>query len=202
MRSDVPGSAGEATATATSASVDNGARGDSDRPPRGYIDFDVTIGPGDDEGNTPVAYKFASCDDSRAYHDGIVQRGVGALALLAMNRNAEVPPAVEPARAAESTPAVTEGHADLSRSDVPAPKFMRVKTYAARTGYSQRTIENFMTDGLPTVGEHRLRRVDVELADEWIRNRAARDQGEQDDFEREVRDDARHEGARRRHRRV
>jgi hypothetical protein len=79
---------------------------------------------------------------------------------------------------------------------------MKIKEYAARTGYSQRTIENFMTEGLPTVGEHRLRRVDVEPADEWIRNRAASDRDERDGFEREVRDDARRGGSQRRRRRL
>jgi phage terminase Nu1 subunit (DNA packaging protein) len=71
------------------------------------------------------------------------------------------------------------------------PKFMKAKEYAARVGYSVRTIENFIGEGLPTVGKGRLRRVDVEPADEWIRNRAAREDDEQDAVAQEARVDAR-----------
>jgi hypothetical protein len=75
--------------------------------------------------------------------------------------------------------------------EAPPSKFMKVASYAARTGYSTRTIETFITEGLPTVGQRRLRRVDVEPADEWIRNRAAHERDDQDSVEREARDDAR-----------
>jgi hypothetical protein len=76
-------------------------------------------------------------------------------------------------------------------AEAPAAEFMKIADYARRTGYSVRTIENFLVDGLPTVGERRLRRVDVEPADECIRTRAARELDHQDAFEREVRDNAR-----------
>jgi hypothetical protein len=111
-----------------------------------------------------------------------------------MDRYADAPPAVKPVPAAESTRVPEEKPADPSRSNPPAPKFMKIKEYAARTGYSPRTIEYFMDEGLPTVGEHRLRRVDVEPADEWIRGRAARVQDERTAIEDDAREDARRRG--------
>jgi hypothetical protein len=81
--------------------------------------------------------------------------------------------------------------ASVSYDSNTTQKFMKVATYAARTGYSTRTIETFITEGLPTVGQRRLRRVDIEPADEWIRKRAAHERDAQDSVEREARDDAR-----------
>jgi hypothetical protein len=83
----------------------------------------------------------------------------------------------------------------------PPVKFMKIADYARRTGYSVRTVENFLVEGLPSVGERRLRRVDVEAADEWIRGRAARDQADHDAFEEDARRDARRGGRARRGRR-
>lgn len=75
------------------------------------------------------------------------------------------------------------------------PERRRATRVAIRTrgrrSYSQRTIENFIDEGLPTVAQRRLLRVDVEPADEWIRTLKARRQRGHDDIEDHARRDAR-----------
>ena len=88
----------------------------------------------------------------------------------------------------------------VTAAEGPPAKFMKIAAYARRTGYSVRTIENFLIEGLPTVGERRLRRVDVEAADEWIRGRVVRDREGRDAVEEEAREDARRGGRARRRR--
>ena len=124
--------------------------------------------------------------DAEALAATVAERVVERLAEQRRAPTQESPPAWKPSMA-PAGPDV----GPASSSATASQKFMKVATYAARTGYSARTIETFITEGLPTVGQRRLRRVDVEPADEWIRNRAARERDDQDSVEREARDDAR-----------
>ena len=61
----------------------------------------------------------------------------------------------------------------------PAPKvasphvFLRVAAYASRVSLGERTVWSMIARGLPTVGQGRSRRVDVERADAWLRNEHA-----------------------------
>jgi hypothetical protein len=102
-----------------------------------------------------------------------------------------------PARKPSMAPAGPDvGPASVSAGGPPSDlsatqKFMKIAAYATRTGYSTRTIETFIGEGLPTVGERRLRRVDVEPADEWIRTQAPRERDAQDAIIDEARKDAR-----------
>lgn len=52
----------------------------------------------------------------------------------------------------------------------PEAAFMKVADYADRVGVCKRTVENWISDGLPIVGAGRLRRVPVDEADTWFRN--------------------------------
>jgi hypothetical protein len=47
--------------------------------------------------------------------------------------------------------------------------YMTVRDFAHRVAVSERTVWNLVAKGLPTVGQKRGRRVDVESADEWLR---------------------------------
>ncbi|MGO9000318.1 MAG: hypothetical protein ACLQVI_43890 [Polyangiaceae bacterium] len=110
----------------------------------------------------------------------------------------ESPPAGKPSMAPADLdvgPAPSSASAGGAPSNLSAtPKFMKIAAYAARTGYSTRTIETFIGEGLPTVGERLLRRVDVEPADEWIRTQATRERDDQDAIIEEAREDARRAG--------
>jgi hypothetical protein len=49
-----------------------------------------------------------------------------------------------------------------------APLWLPIDEYAARTRYSKRSITQWISEGLPTVGEGKARRVIVAEADRWI----------------------------------
>ena len=51
------------------------------------------------------------------------------------------------------------------------PTFMKVKEYAEYRGFSKRTIEMRLRDGMPIEGQGRYRRVNVKKADEWFEQR-------------------------------
>jgi hypothetical protein len=50
-------------------------------------------------------------------------------------------------------------------------RLMTVREYAEHAGYCPRSIENFIHEGMPLVGEGRRRRVSVREADAWLRGR-------------------------------
>jgi hypothetical protein len=62
----------------------------------------------------------------------------------------------------------------------PAPEivFAKLGAYAKRVGLSLRTLRDLIDEGLPTIGSGRLRRVDVEAADRWLRGRAPRSEND------------------------
>jgi hypothetical protein len=66
------------------------------------------------------------------------------------------------------------------------PIYLRVPDWAERAGVSRRTAWTWVGAGLPTVGTGRTRRVDVKLADAWLRERASVD----DAIEKRARADA------------
>jgi hypothetical protein len=176
------------------------------------VDFDITIGPCGDDGAIPVAYEFANGEDCDKYHRLIRERAIAAVVrtalALGVTEPSISPAAHDDARAVDPNALavavaecviwrLVEQHVRLIPEITGAPphvapqKFIKIAEYARRTGYSTRTIETFISEGLPTVGARRLRRVDVEPADEWIRNRATLERDDQDSVEREARDDAR-----------
>lgn len=53
----------------------------------------------------------------------------------------------------------------------PTPLFMKVSAYAKYRGLCKRTIETRILEGMPLDGRGKYRRVCVERADEWFRNR-------------------------------
>lgn len=69
-------------------------------------------------------------------------------------------------------------------------KGLSIAAFGARWGYSERTVWTFVERGLPTVMAGRLRRVDVDAADDWIRQQRLRE----DDIETAARADARSRG--------
>jgi hypothetical protein len=171
----------------------------ADTTPSDGVDFDVIIGPLEEDGAVAVAYRFASLDDATAYRRLTEDRVAVALVRVAREHVEPLLAAGQPAPQARggggrqgSSASSRERALDTDTHDKALPpKFMKVADYAAHTGYSKRTIENFVREGLPTVGKRRLLRIDVEPADKWIRGRAAREDDEQDAVEQEARDDAR-----------
>jgi hypothetical protein len=153
-----------------------------------------------------VSLDFASLSDAMAYERLTEDRAIAKVVQTALAREHSepsplLPPAAEALIGSEdrkgslASPAEDTGPAPREAASRGSPAlpltFMKIADYAARTGYSKRTIENFVREGLPTVGKRRLCRIDVEPADEWIRKRAAREDDEQDAVEQEARDDAR-----------
>ena len=68
----------------------------------------------------------------------------------------------------------TRLRARLSATPVePTAMFATVANYAHRVGFSRRSIENMIRDGLPTIGVGSGLRIDVERADAWVRLRRA-----------------------------
>jgi hypothetical protein len=198
-RDVLPLAADQPPASVGTASPDGAARLTSDLAPPDGVDFDVIIGPHDEHGAVAVAYKFASLDDATAYRRLTEDRVAVALVRVAREHVEPLLAAGQPAPQARggggrqgSSASSRERALDTDTHDKALPpKFMKVADYAAHTGYSKRTIENFVREGLPTVGKRRLLRIDVEPADKWIRGRAAREDDEQDAVEQEARDDAR-----------
>ncbi len=64
-----------------------------------------------------------------------------------------------------------EGLAKPLNEAEPSPQFMAVKDYAEYRRLSKRSIETLITHGLPLDGRGKLRRVPVENADRWMRER-------------------------------
>jgi hypothetical protein len=205
MDSEIPGAATQLQV----ASVPDGSEGtESDAPPLRGVPLNIVIhGHKGDGQPARVSLDFASLSDAMAYERVTEERAIAAVVRTALAReHAEALPVASPAAEPLIGPEGRNGSLASRTEDtgpapkqtgsgggpaLPPPTFMKIREYAARTGYSKRTIENFMDEGLPTVGKGRLRRVDVEPADEWIRNRAAREQDEQDAVEKEAREDAR-----------
>jgi hypothetical protein len=63
-----------------------------------------------------------------------------------------------------------------TRKTSTGPMQMTMADYARRTAYAKRTIEKFLSMGMPSVGKGRLRRIPVEAADEWLRTSMAVDE--------------------------
>jgi hypothetical protein len=188
MDSDHPAALVTEPVPAGALLLDDRTDGDGSSP-EGGIDFIVTIASDGDE-PPRIIQEFRSVDDYIAVQRAMVEHGVGALVRQAMGRHAENPTAALSANASVPVAAT----ADSSGAATAPARFMKVKAYAARVGYSQRTIENFIDEGLPTVGQRRLLRIDVEPADEWIRTLKARRRGQRDAVEEEAREDARRQG--------
>jgi hypothetical protein len=55
--------------------------------------------------------------------------------------------------------------------EISEPIYLRVADYAKRVSLSERTVWNFIVQGLPTIGTGRTRRVAVADADAWLRDR-------------------------------
>jgi hypothetical protein len=176
MDSQIPPNAGHSatptSAPPTPASVDTPAR------VARVVDFDVVIESGDGEEDPHIRQEFQSVDDLIAYHEAVVAEGVRALVNKAMD-DRSVGDRLSRLPGAPPGPAPAE------------PVFMRLKEYAARVGYSKRTIEAFVARDLPTVGHGRLLRVEVRSADEWIRSLNGQRQKALDDITEDARQDAR-----------
>lgn len=59
----------------------------------------------------------------------------------------------------------------LAKAPAPPPPrliYMRRASYAARVGFGLRKLDELIAAGLPTIGEGRTRRIDVEQADAWL----------------------------------
>ncbi len=54
------------------------------------------------------------------------------------------------------------------------PRWMRLGAYAAARSFSRRTLHTMITEGLPTTGDGKGRRVVVADADTWLSKRAPR----------------------------
>lgn len=68
-----------------------------------------------------------------------------------------------------------------NRRKLPRPQdavLMNLDDFAATVGFSRRKIEQFVSEGMPTVGDHRSRRVVVKAAQEWVIKRLQDDGSE------------------------
>jgi hypothetical protein len=67
-----------------------------------------------------------------------------------------------------------------SRKRVPpsTAALMTLEDFAATVGFSKRKVEQFVAEGMPTVGDYRSRRVLVTEAQEWVIQRLRDDQSE------------------------
>jgi len=55
----------------------------------------------------------------------------------------------------------------------PVAVYLRAVEYARRVSLSERTVWALISQGLPTIGRGRSRRIDVARADEWLRGQQA-----------------------------
>jgi hypothetical protein len=55
----------------------------------------------------------------------------------------------------------------------PVAVYLRAVEYARRVSLSERTVWGLISQGLPTIGGGRSRRIDVARADEWLRGQQA-----------------------------
>jgi hypothetical protein len=60
-----------------------------------------------------------------------------------------------------------------AKESAPVVRYARIREYATRVGFSVRTLHDLIGQGLPTIGEGKLRRVEVAAADAWIAARLA-----------------------------
>lgn len=78
-------------------------------------------------------------------------------------------------RRVETDPALAARLRGVLGAEPQAPQgapFMRVEEYAARRGFSRKSVERWIRSGMPSLGEGVGRRVDVERADAWLRARS------------------------------
>jgi hypothetical protein len=82
--------------------------------------------------------------------------------------------------AAERDPAIAErvrrmlGVQRVEELKAPEAVYLRAVEYARRISLAERTVWALISEGLPTVGSGKARRIDVARADEWLRGRRER----------------------------
>lgn len=82
--------------------------------------------------------------------------------------------------AAERDPAIAErvrrmlGVQHVEEAKEPEAIYLRAVEYARRISLAERTVWALISEGLPTVGSGKARRIDVARADEWLRGRRQR----------------------------
>lgn len=64
----------------------------------------------------------------------------------------------------------TMGRKDGKRKEGPSPdaRLMTIEDFASTVGFGKRKVEQFVAEGMPTVGDRRSRRVLVKEAQEWV----------------------------------